>query len=224
MNAEIPLLRRVAAEFVGTPFLVLVGPGASAIDTAYHGTITHVRVSLAFAIIIAAMIVAFGAISGAHINPAVTVALSSVRQFPRRDVAAYLVAQCAGAIVGALAIVPVARDGIAAAATVPLVSPAAALGAEAVMSALLIMVILRVMALPDPGASGVIAIGLTVGVCALVGGPLTGASMNPARSLGPAVISGQWQHHWIYWIAPIGGMIVAAHGVAWLSGAPRTGS
>jgi len=217
MNAAVPLHRRAIAELIGTALLVAIGPGAAAVDAAYHGTVTHVGVSLAFALIIMTAIVGFGAISGAHINPAVTIALWSRRHIPGRDAAAYVCAQCAGAALGAAAIMAIVGSAAAtASATVPSLSTGAAFGIEFVLSALLMLAILGVTTTPAFASVAPLAIGLTVGVCALAGGPLTGASMNPARSLGPALITGIWQAHWIYWAAPITGMLAAVWGYTWI--------
>ncbi|MGI9040146.1 MAG: MIP/aquaporin family protein [Gemmatimonadales bacterium] len=203
--------RRVIAEGLGTFLLVLVGPGAVMVDAHTGGTITHVGVALAFAFVVIAMIYALGHLSGAHINPAVTVAFWSVGRFPSSQVLPYLLAQCAGAAVASglsrLALGTPGQMG----ATLPAVSLAAAFGAEWLMSFALMFVVMAV-ATDERVAAGFapLAVGLTVGFCALVGGPLTGASMNPARSFGPALVGGLWAGHWLYWAAPITGMLAAA--------------
>ena len=157
------------------------------------------------------MIYALGHLSGAHINPAVTIGFWSARRFPGREVAPYIAAQCAGAIAASLmlrgVLGPVGELG----ATLPRISVAGAFAIEWLLSFALMFVIMAV-ATDERVASGfaAIAVGLTVGFCAMMGGPLTGASMNPARSLGPAVAGGGWDAHWVYWLAPITAMIVAA--------------
>jgi aquaporin Z len=203
--------RRATAEAIGTFFLVLIGPGAVMVDAWIGGTLSHVGVSLAFGFIVIAMINALGHLSGAHINPAVTLAFWSIRRFPGRELAPYLGAQCLGAVAAALTLRqvlgPVGHNG----ATLPALPLAGAFAVEFLLSFLLMFVIMAV-ATDERVANGFapLAVGLTVGLCALMGGPLTGASMNPARSLGPAVAGGAWQAHWLYWLAPIAGTITAA--------------
>jgi MIP family channel proteins len=175
------------------------------------GALGPVGVALAFAFVVIAMIYAVGHLSGAHINPAVTLAFWSVRRFPTAEVLPYLTAQCAGAVVASLslrtALGPVGHLG----ATVPRIPTGSAFLIEWLLSFVLMFVVMAV-ATDERVADGfaALAVGLTVGFCALVGGPLTGASMNPARSFGPAVIGGTWRAHWLYWLAPISAMIVSA--------------
>jgi aquaporin Z len=205
------VLRRAAAEALGTFFLVLIGPGAVMVNAYTGGAVGHVGVALAFAFVVVAMIYGLGHLSGAHINPAVTLAFWSVGRFPDSHVLPYVGAQCLGAITASAlswaALGPVGNLG----ATLPAVPTAAAFGVEGLLSFALMLVIMAV-ATDRRVASGFapIAVGLTVGFGALVGGPLTGASMNPARSLGPALVGNLWQAHWLYWLAPIAGTISAA--------------
>lgn len=211
------LARRCVAEALGTFFLVLIGPGAAMVDAYTGGQLGHIGVALAFAFVVTAMVYTLGHISGAHLNPAVTVAFASARRFPRWDVLPYVVAQCAGAVTASLlsrlALGPMGHIG----ATLPVVPVGMALGVEWVLSFGLMMVVMAV-ATDERVASGFagIAVGLTVGFEAMVGGPLTGASMNPARSLGPAVAGGGWTGHWLYWLAPLSAMVVAAWLYDWL--------
>jgi MIP family channel proteins len=199
------------AEAVGTFFLVLIGPGAAMVNAYSHGAVGHVGVSLAFGFVVIAMVCALGHLSGAHINPAVTIAFWSVRRFPALEVLPYLLAQCAGAVAATLALWaalgPVGNLG----ATLPALPALAAFSIEWLLSFGLMFVIMAVAT--DPRVTdgfAPIAVGLSVGFCALMGGPLTGASMNPARSFGPALIGNLWRAHWIYWLAPITGMMTAA--------------
>ncbi|HEX6037746.1 MIP family channel protein [Longimicrobium sp.] len=202
--------RRALAEAIGTYFLVLIGPGAAMVNAYSDGAVTHPGVALAFAFVVLAMIYALGHISGAHINPAVTLAFWSVRRFPGRDVAPYVAAQCAGAVAASFTMGAVVGPVGGFGATVPAVSVGGAFAVEWLLSFVLMLVIVAVATdeRVAPGFAG-IAVGLTVGFCAMAGGPLTGASMNPARSLGPAVAGGIWDAHWIYWVAPITAMLVA---------------
>jgi MIP family channel proteins len=210
-----PYGRRLAAEAIGTFFLVLIGPGAAMVNAAAPGSVSPAGVALAFAFVITAMIFALGHISGAHINPAVTIGFWSVRRFPGREVIPYVLSQCVGAVVasGVLRAVlgPVGQMGATLPATALGIGTGSAFVVEWLLSFVLMFVIMSV-ATDDRVADGfaAIAIGLTVGFCALMGGPLTGASMNPARSFGPAVIGTLWRAHWVYWLAPVTGMLAAA--------------
>lgn len=218
------LFRRCVAEAVGTFFLVLIGPGAAMVDAYSGGRLGHPGVALSFAFVVTAMIYALGHISGAHLNPAVTVAFASGRRFPRGDVLPYVAAQCAGAITASLlcrlALGPVGSMG----ATLPAVPVGTAFGVEWLLSFGLMFVVMAV-ATDERVAGGFagIAVGLTVGFEAMAGGPLTGASMNPARSLGPAVAGGGWAGHWLYWLAPLTAMVAARWLYDWLrpADAPR---
>lgn len=204
-------IRRLIAEAIGTFFLVLIGPGAVMVNAYTSGAVTHVGVALAFSFVVIAMIYALGHLSGAHINPAVTVAFWSVRRFPSSEVLPYILAQCLGAVVASV----LSRSALGTAgslgATLPGVPIATAFAIEWLLSFALMFVIMAV-ATDERVTDGfaAIAVGLTVGFCALVGGPLTGASMNPARSIGPALIGGFWSGHWLYWAAPMTAMVAAA--------------
>lgn len=210
-HARHAVARRAAAEALGTFFLVLIGPGAVMVNAYTGGTVSHVGVALAFAFVVLAMIYALGHLSGAHINPAVTLAFWSVRRFPAGEVVPYVAAQCVGAVAASLASQGVLGTAGSLGATLPTVPVAAAFGVEWLLSFVLMFVIMAV-ATDKRVADGfaAIAVGLTVGFCALVGGPLTGASMNPARSLGPALVGDFWRAHWLYWVAPVTAMLAAA--------------
>jgi MIP family channel proteins len=203
--------RRALAEGIGTFFLVLIGTGAIMADARSGGVVGHTGIALAFAFVVLAMIYSIGHVSGAHINPAVTLAFWSVGRFPGREVIPYLGAQCAGAVLASwvllLVLGPVGRMG----ATLPALTSGAALVVEFLLSFVLMFVIMAVATdeRVTAGFAG-IAVGLTVGFCALMGGPLTGASMNPARSLGPAFAGGIWSAHWIYWVGPVVAMVAAS--------------
>ena len=168
--------------------------------------------ALVFGLIIMAMIYATGHLSGAHINPAVTVAFTLSRHFPARDAAAYVAAQVVGAIVAALLLLAVWPDQPAQlGATVPSVGAGSALVYEFVLTAFLMFVIMAVATdTRAVGAAAAIAIGGTVGLDAIFGGPVTGASMNPARSLGPALAAGEWTDFWIYLVGPVLGAAAGA--------------
>jgi aquaporin NIP len=174
------------------------------------GALGAVGVSLVFGLIVMVMIYAGGHLSGAHYNPAVTFAFTLARHFPAREAATYVVAQLAGGVTGALLLLAVWPDAPAdLGATVPSIGVGAALLYEVVLTAFLMLVITAVATDTRAiGAAAAIAIGGTVGLDALFGGPVTGASMNPARSLGPALASGQWTDAWIYVIGPLAGAAI----------------
>lgn len=203
-------IHRWVAEAIGTFFLVLIGPGAVMVNAYSGGALGPAGVALAFGFVVLAMVVALGHLSGAHLNPAVTVAFWSVGRFPAREVLPYAVAQCTGAIAasGVLRYLlgPIGMMG----ATLPNIGIARSFVVEWLFSFVLMFVIMAV-ATDDRVADGMaaVAVGLTVGFCALLG-PLTGSSMNPARSLGPALVGGLWMGHWLYWLAPITGMAIGA--------------
>jgi len=168
----------------------------------------HTGVAIAFGLAVTLVIATSGGISGAHINPAVTVGFWSVRRFRGSDVVPYVVAQCAGAILASLLCGWVLGSVADYGATIPSLTVGRAFVVELGFSALLGFVIIALAS--DETAAGSLAsvlIGATVFVGALVTGPLTGGSFNPARSLGPAILSGQWTAHWLYWLAPIAGMV-----------------
>lgn len=199
------------AEGIGTFFLVLIGPGAVMVDAYSNGVVGHVGIALSFAFVITAMVYALGHVSGAHLNPAVTIGFWSARRFPSKELLPYISAQCLGAVTAALVLRSILGTVGSSGATLPTIPPVAAVGVEFLLSFALMFVIMAV-ATDERVAGGfaAIAVGLTVGFCALMAGPLTGASMNPARSLGPAFAGMRWHAHWIYWVAPILGMLTAA--------------
>ena len=200
----------LAAEFAGTFMLVFAGTGAIVVDHATQGAVTHVGISLTFGLVVMAAICAFAASSGAHFNPAVTIGFYLANRFDGSKVAAYLAAQCAGAIAASAAIKAFFPADATLGATLPRGAATTAFGFELVLTFFLVTVILH--ATRGGGAFGSLApfaIGGTVAFDALVGGPISGASMNPARSLGPALIAGIWNQHWIYWIAPLAGCLLA---------------
>lgn len=204
------------AEFVGTFVLVAIGPGAVMVAETTHA-FGHQGVALAFGLIVAVVVASTGHLGGAHINPAVTIGLWSVGRFASREVFPYIAAQCLGAIGAALTLRwllgPVGNLG----ATIPVISVGRAFAVEAGFSAVLALVIAGVV-LDDRGPRllAPLILGATIFVGALVTGPLTGGSFNPARSLGPAIAGGGWTAHWLYWIAPISGLTVGFRLYSWI--------
>ncbi|HEY8001524.1 MAG TPA: MIP family channel protein [Solirubrobacterales bacterium] len=206
------LARRAVAEGLAAFALVFAGCGAIVTNASYDGALGAVGIALVFGLIIMVMIYATGHLSGAHINPAVTVAFTLTRHFPARDATAYIAAQLAGAVCGALLLLAVWPGQPAdLGATVPSIGVGSALVYETVLTAFLMFVIIAVATdTRAVGAAAAIAIGATVGLDALFGGPVTGASMNPARSFGPALASGQWTDFWIYIVGPVAGAALGA--------------
>ncbi|HZA94310.1 MAG TPA: MIP family channel protein [Gemmatimonadales bacterium] len=201
---------RLLAEGIGTFMLVVIGPGAAAVDLHTQGGVTHVGVALSFAFVILAGVYALGHISGAHFNPAVTMGFWLSGRFPRGEVLAYTLAQLTGAAAGALLLRLTLGAHVQAAVTVPRISIPGALLIEIVLTFFLMLVIMAVATdhrVASPAAG--LAVGLTVGFDAMMGGPLTGASMNPARSFGPALAAGSWTAHWLYWLGPLLGAALA---------------
>ena len=206
------LARRAFAEGIAAFALVFAGCGAIIADAQYEGALGTVGVALVFGLVIMVMVYATGHLSGAHINPAVTVAFALTRHFPSREAASYIGAQVAGALLAALALLAIwpSEPGDLG-ATVPSVGAGSALVYETVMTAILMFVIMAVATdTRAVGAAAAIAIGASVGLDALFGGPVTGASMNPARSLGPAIASGNIADLWIYVVGPLAGAAVGA--------------
>jgi aquaporin NIP len=204
--------RRAVAEAFAAFALVFAGCGAIVADASYGGALGTVGIALVFGLIIMVMVYATGHLSGAHINPAVTIAFTVTRHFPLRDAIAYVAAQLVGAICGALVLLAVWTNKPAAlGATVPTVAAGSALVYEVILTAFLMFVIMAVATdTRAVGAAAAIAIGGTVGLDALFGGPVTGASMNPARSLGPALAAGEWTDVWVYLVGPALGAAVGA--------------
>jgi aquaporin NIP len=206
------LLRRAGAEGIGAFALVFGGCGAIITEAEHPGTLGTVGIALVFGLIIMAMVYATGHLSGAHLNPAVTIAFLTTRHLPRRDALAYLLAQLIGTLVAAALLAAIWPSKPAAlGTTIPSVGVGSALAYEAVLTAFLMFVIMAVATdTRAVGAGAAIAIGGTVGLDALFGGPITGASMNPARSIGPAVVSGELHDLWIYIVAPLVGATIGA--------------
>jgi aquaporin NIP len=212
MDERPDLPRRAAAEAFGAFALVFAGCGAVVTDTVHAGVLGAVGVSLVFGLVIMAMVYATGHLSGAHLNPAVTLAFALTRHFPRREALAYVAAQLLGAIAAAallLAVWPSQPADLG--TTLPSVANGSALVYEAVLTAFLMFTIMAVATdTRAVGAGAAIAIGGTVGLDALFGGPITGASMNPARSFGPALASGTWTSFWVYVVGPVVGAAIGA--------------
>jgi len=202
--------RILGAEALGTFALVLFGCGAIMVD-AEGGSLGHVGISLAFGLVVMAMVYAFAHVSGAHINPAVTLALATRRRLSWASVPGYWGAQVTGAIAAAIVLRASLGDAASLGATMPSGSDAQSFVWEMLMTGTLLVVILAVATdtRMSIGAAAV-AIGGTIALAALVGGPISGASLNPARSIGPALVSGELGALWIYLTAPLLGGLAGA--------------
>jgi aquaporin NIP len=212
VTARPGLAHRSVAEALATFMLVFAGYGAIITNQRYGGALGTVGIAAVFGLVIMAIVYATGHLSGAHINPAVTVAFTLTRHLPVRDAVAYIAAQLTGAITAALVLLAVWPDRPARlGTTLPSVGTLSALVYEVVLTAALMFVIMAVATdTRAQGAAAAIAIGGTVGLDALFGGPVTGASMNPARSLGPALVTGTWHDLWIYLVGPTIGAVLGA--------------
>lgn len=226
MAARIQIVGPYLAEFIATFALVFAGCGAIVVDTLTHGAITHVGVAASFGLVIGVMIYAIGHISGAHINPAVTLAFALTRHFPLPRVPLYWLAQLLGAAGAAWLLRVLFGDVAHLGATLPSGGDGQSLVLEIVLTFFLMFVIMAV-ATDDRavGQAAALAIGGTVLLDAMFGGPISGASMNPARSFGPALASGAWSHYWVYVAGPVAGALLGAFSYEVVRGErPRPGS
>ena len=207
----------LAAEFIGTFLLVFVATGAIMADELSGGQVTHLGIGLSTGLAVTVIIFALGHVSGAHINPAVTIGFAIGGHFPWRSVPAYVTAQLAGGILASAVLLALLGSVAHQGANLPGVGASQALGLEVLLAFLLMLVIVAVAT--DSKAQGslaAIAIGATVGLEIIFAGPLSGASMNPARSLSPALVGWTWTSQWIYVVGPVAGAAVAAFFYGWI--------
>lgn len=206
-------MKRFAAESIGTFVLVFAGTGAITINDVSHGAVTHVGIALTFGLVVMAMIYAVGDVSGAHLNPAVTVAFWVAGRFERNRVAPYAGSQLAGALAASVCLRLLFWDHPTLGTTVPAGPWLQSFVLELLLTALLMFVILSVSTgAKENGVMAGAAVGAVVAFEALFAGPICGASMNPARSLGPALVSGHMEYLWIYLAAPTLGAAFAVAG------------
>ena len=202
--------RAFLAEGIGTFALVFAGAGAIVVDARTH-ELGHVGVAITFGLVIMAMIYAVGHVSGAHLNPAVSLAFAVSRHFPWSRVAGYWAAQLAGAVLAAALVRLSLGSDADVGATLPSGSQAQSFVWELILTFFLMFVIMAVATDTHAiGEAAAIAVGGTVGLNAMFGGPVSGASMNPARSIGPALVSGNLHALWLYIVAPIAGATLGA--------------
>ena len=204
-------MRRYLCEGIGTFFLVFAGTGAVIANDLFGGQITHVGIALSFGFVVMAVIYAFGSVSGAHINPAVTLGFYVIKRISLHDAIKYIISQCLGACVASIMLAVMYQNHESLGATLPAINVWGAFVYEFLLTWFLMMVILSVATgAKEKGLMAGVAIGGTVALEALFAGPVTGASMNPARSLAPALISGNISDLWIYIFAPALGAVFAS--------------
>lgn len=202
--------QKLWSEFFGTFALVFCGTGAIVINDATGSTVTHPGIALTFGLVVMALIYTFGDISGAHFNPAVTLAFTAARRFEPRCVAPFIGAQLMGAIAASLLLRVLFPDDATLGATVPRGAIGQSLILEIVLTWLLMLVILNVSTgAKEKGITAGLVIGAVIGLEAMFAGPICGASMNPARSIAPALVSGQLGALWLYIFGPLAGALLA---------------
>lgn len=203
-------LKKYLAEAIGTFALVFFGTGAVMVNEISGGVIGHMGISFAFGLIVMVMIYSFGSISGAHINPAVTIAFACTDRFQRKDTFSYIIAQIGGAILASLLLRFLFPHTSTMGETLPAGTWQQSFMLEILLTFFLMLVILMVSQNDETTAYTAIAVGATVLLEALFAGPITGASMNPARSIAPALVAWNIPHLWLYIAAPILGGLLAS--------------
>jgi aquaporin Z len=205
-------MKKLLAEFIGTFALVFCGTGAIVIDEITKGTVTHVGVAIVFGLIVMSMIYALGEKSGAHLNPAVSIAFAVNGSFPFKETGPYIISQILGALAASLLLKLLFPESLHLGSTIPVGSSMQSFILECILSFFLMLVIINVATgSKEQGLFAGIAIGAVVLLEAMFAGHISGASMNPARSLAPALVSGQLTFIWIYLTAPVLGMVTAVN-------------
>lgn len=203
-------MRNYIAELIGTFALVFCGTGAIVINQQSGGAITHVGIAITFGLIVMSMIYSLGNISGAHLNPAVSIAFAVAGRFSLKQLPGYIVSQIAGALLASLTLKFLFPDNVLLGATLPAGTEMQSFILELILTFFLMLVIVNVaVGSKEQGMFAGLAIGSVVALEAMFAGPICGASMNPARSLAPAIASGHLEHLWIYIVAPIIGAVLA---------------
>jgi MIP family channel proteins len=221
--SEYSLGKRMLAELIGTYLLVFLGAGSVITFASTLGfespSASLFAIGFTFAVAIAVAIYTLGHVSGCHINPAVTVGLAVIKRFPLNEVVPYIAAQLAGAVLASATHLAIYGVGVAQKVSFGVTLPGAIIGNSAPIACLneIVMTFMLMWAIMGIAVSGKSApgwagwgIGLIVGALIWWGGPISGTSLNPARTFGPAIMSGVWTAHWVYWVGPIIGAVIAA--------------
>jgi aquaporin NIP len=207
------MTKKLLSEFIGTFSLVFAGTGAIVINDVSGGAVSHVGIAMTFGLVVMAMIYALGDISGAHLNPAVTLGFFAARRLESSLVVPYVLSQFSGAVSASVVLLLLFPQHATLGGTMPAGPSAQSFALEGILTCLLMFVILGVSTgEKEKGITAGIAVGSVVGLEALFAGPISGASMNPARSLAPALVSGHLGGLWIYFVAPVLGALVAVLG------------
>lgn len=208
-------MKKYLAEVIGTFALVFCGTGAIIINQESGGAVTHVGIAITFGLIVSAMIYAVGDISGAHLNPAVTIAFYVAKVFPAKEIVPYIISQGLGAFLASISLKFLFPANATLGSTLPTGSPMQSFVLELILTFLLMFVIVHIAkGSKEQGMFAGIAIGSMVLLEAMFAGPICGASMNPIRSISPAITSGHIEHLWVYIVAPILGAVLAV--LAWM--------
>jgi aquaporin NIP len=215
-------LNRLLAETLGTFTLLFAGTGAIVINGVSGGTLGHVGIALTFGLVVLSLIYTWGDVSGAHFNPAVTVAFAAGGRFPWRDVPGYVGAQAVGAFLASIVLRLLFPTDAKLGATLPAGTAGQSFALEVILTGILMLTILNVSTgAKEKGITAGIAVGSVIGLEAMFAGPICGASMNPIRSLAPAVVSGHLEHLWIYLTAPLLGAVLALPLYRWTRPQPQ---
>lgn len=200
--------RAMVSEVFGTFCLVFAGTGAIVVNDTHGGMITHVGVALTFGLIVLAMIYALGDASGCHLNPAVTLGFVAARRFDAKRAVPYILAQCLGAVLASSVLKLMFPGHSTLGATLPAGTAFQSWAMECILTVILMVVILSVSTgSKEQGILAGVAVGAVIALEALFAGPVSGASMNPARSLAPALVAGRLDHLWVYLTAPVSGAL-----------------
>jgi aquaporin NIP len=203
-------MNKYLAELIGTFALVFCGTGAIIINQQSGGAVTHIGIAITFGLIVMAMIYALGDISGAHLNPAITIAFAIAKRFELKQALPYIISQLSGAFIASLILKYLFPDNETLGTTLPAGAEMQSFILEFILTFLLMLVIINVATgSKEQGMFAGLAIGFTILLEAMFAGPICGASMNPARSIAPAIVSGHLQHLWIYIVAPLLGAAFA---------------